>query len=64
MTEGLLAVTVCNTASPSHDVPISSVFLSSTLCSYLPLAFSLFFLFLFVCLFLFVVVFLFLFFCI
>lgn len=37
---GCLEVTVCNTASPTSDVPLSPVFLSSTLCSYLPLAFS------------------------
>lgn len=42
LTGGCLAVTVCNTASPSYVVPISPVFLSSTLCFYLPLAFSLF----------------------
>lgn len=38
---GCLAVTVCDT-SPTYDVPISPVFLSRTLCSYLPLAFLLF----------------------
>lgn len=41
-------VTVCNGASASSNVPLSPVFLSSTLCSYLPLAFSLF-IFCFVC---------------
>lgn len=43
VTQRCLAVTVCNPASPTYDVPISPVFLSSNLCSYLPLAFSLFF---------------------
>ena len=52
VTQRCLAVTVCNPASPTYDVPISPVSLSSNLCSYLPLAFLLFlFVCLFVCLF-------------
>lgn len=51
VTEGCLAVTVCNAASLNYVVPIFPV--SSTLCFYLPLAISLFFCFVlfFVCLF-------------